>query len=571
MRVRFDSTMFTVGGWLHSYEALAHPTAAGIGDERNQFGVVIGASVEARWPARPLLVGRWGYADPGDVGRGASMMGNRRYDPGEKLGDLVLAAEQRVGKGRVVAFGDTSSITNGITIGAHVYTSRLLAYLAGGARSAQSPARGVMGLLLAAGLAALLLLWPSAPRAGLAVALLAASLAVCTSASRSTIQVLPDGRRIRAEASSVAGEEAAPDERIKALAYLDGAHVSAASDESWRPDGTMGLAMTLMRNGYLVLDLPELTRERLDGAALLVSSAPLRAYSKLERRVVRDWVRAGGHFICTVGWDERGPSRELLADLGFRVGPADGEARPLGHFKSPYVRSDDYMAHVRYHAAWPTEFVGLDDESTITPSQVRDWPRFCEVLRKLAAQEHAGPGRRIWSLLPAEAQQAVKRSEKLKKIPDDVKDVIVAGLNAIVTRPDLYQAKDFEQIKMPPEAKTLIAQKRDELSERDVLRLNRLVLEASFGWFLAPSRQVIAYGHGDTTVILLRRLGEGKAVVVGDTGFTMNKNLERIDGSPFEGMRENADFWRWLITVLRDEKMWIPPNPLKKPAEGQDE
>ena len=39
----------------------------------------------------------------------------------------------------------------------------------------------------------------------------------------------------------------------------------------------------------------------------------------------------------------------------------------------------------------------------------------------------------------------------------------------------------------------------------------------------------------------------------------MNKNLERENGQPFEGLRENADFWRWLLTTLRDEPMWIPP------------
>ena len=51
MQVAFDSAMFAVGGWLHSYQALAHPAALGIRDDRNQFGVVIGASVEAEWPA----------------------------------------------------------------------------------------------------------------------------------------------------------------------------------------------------------------------------------------------------------------------------------------------------------------------------------------------------------------------------------------------------------------------------------------------------------------------------------------------------------------------------------------
>src|SRR6185503_3601586 len=44
MRVAFDSAMFEVGGWLESYEALSHPATAGLGDHRNEFGVVIGAS-----------------------------------------------------------------------------------------------------------------------------------------------------------------------------------------------------------------------------------------------------------------------------------------------------------------------------------------------------------------------------------------------------------------------------------------------------------------------------------------------------------------------------------------------
>ena len=434
MRVRFDSSMFEIGGWLHSYEALAHPATAGMGDERNQFGVVIGASVEARWPACPLLVGRWGYADPGDVGSGAAMMGNRRYDAGEKLGDQVLAAEQRLGKGRIVAFGDTSSITNGITIGAHAFTSRLLAYLASDQASPQAAWRGALGLLAAAGLLALLIARPQPWRIVAATAAIATSLALCTAASQRSARTLPDGRR----------------KSPNNLAYLDTTHVEAISDESWRTDGNMGLAMTLIRNGYLTLDLPEFTAERLERAALLVSIAPARAFSRAERKALRHFIDEGGTFVCTVGWDAAPPSRDLLADFGFHVGGkqaasglAAAEPKPLGHFKSPYIRTDDYAAHVRYHAAWTVQ---------------------CD----------------------------------------------------------------------------------------------------------EPDVQVIAYGPNDTAIVLLRRIGRGKVIVVGDTGFAMNKNLERIDGRPFEGMRENADFWRWLITVLRDEPMWLPTDPRKKPAPGRE-
>src|SRR5205814_1376159 len=108
MRIKFDSAIFQVGGWLQSYEALAHPTQEGIGDDRNSFGVVTGASVGTHWPARPVLVGRWGFNDPGDEGSSVAMMGNHQYDAGERLGDVILVSEQPVGQGKIVVFGDTS-------------------------------------------------------------------------------------------------------------------------------------------------------------------------------------------------------------------------------------------------------------------------------------------------------------------------------------------------------------------------------------------------------------------------------------------------------------------------------
>jgi hypothetical protein len=54
-------------------------------------------------------------------------------------------------------------------------------------------------------------------------------------------------------------------------------------------------------------------------------------------------------------------------------------------------------------------------------------------------------------------------------------------------------------------------------------------------------------------------------VLIGDSEFATNKNLEREDGTPFEGMRENAHFWRRFLTFLENPddpaKWWTPPNP----------
>ena len=430
IRVEFDSATFTVGGWLQSYEAIAHPTTAGVPDDRNQFGVVIGASLETSWPARPLLIGRWGWSDMGDEGSGRAMMGNGDYDHGEKLGDLVLAAEQPMGKGRIIAFGDTSGLTNGINVGSHVFTSRLFGYLAGDSKNAHPIWRQILGIL-SCGLLTGFLIWNAGEWKVVLVALgLAGSLAVSTAISHSAASILPDGRY----------------KSPNNLAYIDNSHLASNSGESWRPDGIGGFILTLMRNDYLTLSLPELTAERLEGADLLFSVAPSRSFSRKEQDAIRDFVIDGGKFIITVGFERAESSRSLLSSLGFTIGTSGTdppEPVPMGHFKSPYLSLADQQVFVRYHAAWP------------------------------------------------------------------------------ITCND-------------------------------------------------PKARVIAYGKDGLPVIIVRQLGAGKITVIGDTCFVWNKNLEWEGGQLFEGKRENADFWRWFITQLRDQEMWIPPALQNQPETGQN-
>lgn len=441
LRVAFDSAMFEVGGWLESYDAFSHPAAAGLQDYRNDFGVVIGASVQARWPARPMLAGRFGFSDPGDLSndesKGGSMMGNHKYDAGEKLGDQLLAAEQRFGRGRVVAFGDTSGFSNSILFGSHDYVARLFASLCQDTwLSSLRLAAAVLGLVML-----VIVLWHvrrPGPVAGTLLAF-ALSLSACVSLSHRNASVRPDGGH------------ATPNR----LAYLDVSHHERASGESWREDGPGGLQLTLMRSGYTVLGMDDFEVERLRGAGLFITLAPGRPFTAKEILAIREFIASGGIFICTVGWPEAGASRGLLSELGFYVGGIGAatsghpEPKSFGHFKAPYFNGGDYFAYVRFHAAWPVESTD-------------------------------------------------------------------------------------------PQARALAYGPRDAKGAPD---------------------------QPDPSVILMRRMGRGKAVVVADTEFALNKNLEREGGQPFEGMRENADFWRWLLEYLNDQPPWTPPRPVPPAAE----
>jgi hypothetical protein len=261
--------------------------------------------------------------------------------------------------------------------------------------------------------------------------LLGAATAVSTRQTRRAWDYLPDGRTH-------------PDGRARVpnnLAYIDTSHLGSFSPESWRPTGLGGLSLTLMRDDFLTLNLPEISLPRLERARLLVLCAPAKPFSAAERQAIREFVEGGGVLICTVGYEERHASRELLADLGYAIGltpeeeAAGMEPAPLGHFKSPFFNAGSYLAYVRFHAAWPV---------------------LCT----------------------------------------------------------------------------------------------------------DPKRLVISFLSGGRELIVMRRIGQGLTIVIGDTYFATNRNLEHEGGEPFEGLRENAVFWRWLVALVRDGmgegERWFP-------------
>ncbi len=432
IRVRRDVAVSEAGGWQHGIQLLAHPVTTGIGPRNAALFTDSGATLRIHWPARPLISGRWGWSDPG---ADALLTGVWRLEAGERLGDLVLAAEQPLGAGRVVVLGDAFPLTNEGGVRGYEYTCRLLSHLAHGSTGPQSPWRQALTLLLALGLFIAVVRRPEA-RGILALTLVGAvSLAACETFSRHATRVVPDGRLDKPEALSGSGH----------LAYIDASHVSPYSDANWAFDGINGLALTLMRSGYLTLTLPELSRERLERAAVLVTIAPARRYTAKERRELVGFVERGGTLFCLVGAEEAAASDPLLAGFGLRVSPSPvptagrwREPEPLGHVRAEYTvaRPDAPNAGrpvVQFHAAWPV----------------------------------SAPG----------------------------------------------------------------------------------------------DAEVLVRAAGGPSVVVCRPIGRGRVVVIGDTAFALNRNLEYVGGEPFEGRYDNAQFWRWLISRVTGRLEWIPPPP----------
>jgi len=458
MAVRFDTAIGETGVWQHALHAVAHPATAGIGDARGRFGLAQGSSIETRWPARPLVVGRFGWSDPGSD---AVLTGQYRFDPGERLGDLVLVAEQRIGAGTVCVLGDATALQNEGLSNGYEFVGRLMGYLAGhraGPQAGWRQALGLAGCLVLLGLLAWRL--DPGPLAWTSL-LLAVSLGFFTMISAADSKVLPDGGKT--PPNCLACIDASHLESYRGYPWLEtglaGEDPSEVSEDEdsvpmrrlWRDTGIGGLELNLMRNGYLPIRIPQLTAEQLQRAGLLVSIAPARAYSAGERTAIRDFVRRGGVWVVMAGADRAGPINAALADFELRVPPSPlrmgeeaAEPLPIGHIRAPYSNLGGHQSELIFDSAWPVE------------------------CRAEGAEVLARPG---------------------------------------TTGPTV--------VSVP--------------------------------------------------------LGEGTIVLVGDSGFAANRNLENDDGLPLVGVRENAAFWRWLIKRVRDRQDWTPPEIPQPKVEPEDD
>jgi hypothetical protein len=320
----FDSAQFFIGGWLNSYRFLHHPLTFGITGERNKPGIVVGASLAVRPPAKPLIVGAFGFSDAGDVyGDSTGYLGNLHYDRGEPLGDLVLAASQRYGRGKVLVFGDTSGFTNPISLWSFPFVKRVLAWMVTGTREGVRWASEIVAMLCVfAGLFLLVVKRPYGPSA--AWLLLPAVVLAAYQNHNGTrrLEIPPAGD----------------------VAYVDISHCERVPMEGWRKGGLTGLHLNLQREGYLSYVLHDFDPAQVENASLFVAVAPAKPFSKDEIAALERFVEQGGRLLLCIGYEERTAALGLLSRFGLGV-----DSTPLGNFD--VTVSDSLMAN--FIEAWP--------------------------------------------------------------------------------------------------------------------------------------------------------------------------------------------------------------------------
>ena len=324
IQLNFDSAVPTRQGWAEGLTLRPHPAILEIRDPTDLV-IAVGASLQTKPPAQPIIVGRFGHADEGDPGDPArNYAGDMRYAPGERLGDVVLAAGVAFGQGRIAVVGDTTPLGSVNLMTSMPFQARLLNWV-----SSKQPST-VERLVRSKWLAVLLMV-------GAAVCLtMGRSRSALAGASLVLALTLTLTIRINTAQSS-------PNIPVGPIAYVDISHQERFDRMLWDETSIGGLGYNLVRNGTVPLLLRQIDAETLAEAEILVVIAPGQPFSAGEVKTIQEFVERGGRLLVSVGWEESEASAPLLGAFGLAV-----DHIPLGP-----VEVDRETGLVRFHEAWP--------------------------------------------------------------------------------------------------------------------------------------------------------------------------------------------------------------------------
>lgn len=298
IRFRFDSAYFLGRSWKRELEwGRAEPQTSA---HAHDSGIAVGASLALEAPAYPIVTARYAFGDAGirDNVAGA-FLGNYRFEPDERLGDLCVVAGARVGRGSVRVYGDTSAFQNAaLAASFHAHVAPVFERLASrGPALPWSATRWIAPVALLAALA-----WLTRARRSVASLWLGCWLAACAADAR------------------VRAPDVAPPPSSDAV-LVDRSHAPRVGDLGAEWNEIWPLKSAALRTGALVLDLVRWDARSLAGARALVLVAPAIPFRAEERAAIGRFVADGGTLVaCASGRDARA-LHGVIGDFGIAIAP----------------------------------------------------------------------------------------------------------------------------------------------------------------------------------------------------------------------------------------------------------
>lgn len=302
IRINPDTADFFSGAWKYARFPCPHPVTKDLG-----FGITtssVGASLSINGGANPVLVGSYAFSDnpnPGEPGH----LGNRRYEFGERLGDVILAASDTYGLGNILVFGDTSYILSPEVPGKYKLIDNSIAWLLS-KKNVSFAMLSFFSVLLI--ISAFIYIYKyiklndiSSYLIIFASLVLAASLIISEGINDSLVRN-PQG------------------EEIADIAWIDHVHTNRFDLAGYTSGSIDGLSVNLIRNGYmpLILDDKNDFCKILKGRVSIIIG-PTKGYSSEEVQTLKSFVENGGLLIISAGYESIEPLKPLFDVFNINV------------------------------------------------------------------------------------------------------------------------------------------------------------------------------------------------------------------------------------------------------------
>jgi len=312
IHLNFDTALPIRSGWVHSLEKRPHPITKVIKEDYDT-AIWVGASLSIALPAKPVIIGKRGWADTGNYeNTKRAFLGNYRRSPDEQLGDIVLAAEAPYGKGKVLVFGDTSTFQNGVLLNSYLFIDEIFDWLS------RDSDRYYATLQLIVALGALFV-------TGLVLRRIPCSLLFMgfILLAHAALWGTSQAGAIKSELVNVRSKTT--ESAFYEPAYIDASHLGRFSFFSAQDNSVWGFSISLMRNSYIPMYMNEFSVSTLSETSLFTVIAPTIEFSKRETEALKDFMQNGGKVIWSVGWEEAEASKSFLKEFGLSI-----DAIPLG-------------------------------------------------------------------------------------------------------------------------------------------------------------------------------------------------------------------------------------------------
>lgn len=125
--------------------------------------------------------------------------------------------------------------------------------------------------------------------------------------------------------------------------------------------------------------------------------------------------------------------------------------------------------------------------SFVYPRDVIDWTALEDTL--IGAGESGSPpaAAKIWRLFPEDARDILQEGHLQGRMAEEDRNAVLMGLNSVLRDRSLYEAALWPEATLKPELTSLLQRGLSSLGEREVVRVNRLLVEAVFPQAVAES------------------------------------------------------------------------------------